>query len=120
MLPQLFPLISYTNQGYPPDKSELIMPCERCGNATHFTEDHVKETARFSLYKDATHDFDPDSFVSNVHLLDNKTLFDNCIEMQKAFARVVTTSWPSVMRCAWMVGVYEREAKYRQQRWIVR
>ena len=96
------------------------MACERCANPTHNTTEHVKETATHVVLRDGTHDFDPDSFVSNVHMLDNKTLYDNCIEMQKAFARVVTTSWPSVMRCAWMVGVYEREVKHRQQRWIVR
>lgn len=43
MLPQLFPLISYTNQGYPPDKSELIMPCERCGNALPAIEEMMRE-----------------------------------------------------------------------------
>ena len=96
------------------------MPCERCGNAQHCTTQHVKEVAKFTVRDEDSRGFDPDSFVSNVHSLDNKTLFDNCIEMQNAFARVVTTSWPSVMRCAWMVGVYEREAKHRTERWIVR
>lgn len=91
------------------------MTCERCGNPGHSTTAHVREVAKFTIRDEDTRGFEADSFVSNVHSLDNEMLYGNCLDMRRAFNSVVTTSWSAVMKGAWMLGVYEREIRSRSQ-----
>ena len=87
--------------------------CERCGNDAHSTAEHIRELAHFRHFREKKLGFDTDTFVYNVQTLDNETLITTSRSMQEAFEQVVTGSWHSRLKAAWMLGVYEREIKHR-------